>query len=168
MTRRKLCTTANTRGTEARPSGETVQVARYSPRGRFRPRLKRRRPRPQTRPSSESGRRDSNSRPQPWQGCALPTELLPRVGPDCRPSRRSLTGRRRLSDPRRQSRPAPLGFAPRIGRNLTHGQGQRLDATPEDRVHTLTRSGGFYHSGLAQSVEQAAVNRWVGGSSPSF
>ena len=23
-----------------------------------------------------SGRRDSNSRPQPWQGCALPTELL--------------------------------------------------------------------------------------------
>ena len=28
-----------------------------------------------------SGRRVSNSRPQPWQGCALPTELLPhRVG----------------------------------------------------------------------------------------
>ena len=26
-----------------------------------------------------SGRRGSNSRPQPWQGCALPTELLPRV-----------------------------------------------------------------------------------------
>ena len=25
-----------------------------------------------------SGRRDSNPRPQPWQGCALPTELLPR------------------------------------------------------------------------------------------
>ena len=24
-----------------------------------------------------SGKRDSNSRPQPWQGCALPTELLP-------------------------------------------------------------------------------------------
>jgi hypothetical protein len=23
-----------------------------------------------------SERRDSNSRPQPWQGCALPTELL--------------------------------------------------------------------------------------------
>ena len=26
----------------------------------------------------ESGKRDSNSRPQPWQGCALPTELFPR------------------------------------------------------------------------------------------
>ena len=26
---------------------------------------------------SWSGRRVSNSRPQPWQGCALPTELLP-------------------------------------------------------------------------------------------
>ena len=24
-----------------------------------------------------SGKRDLNSRPQPWQGCALPTELLP-------------------------------------------------------------------------------------------
>ena len=26
-----------------------------------------------------SGKRDSNSRPQPWQGCALPTELFPRL-----------------------------------------------------------------------------------------
>ncbi len=24
-----------------------------------------------------SGKRGSNSRPQPWQGCALPTELFP-------------------------------------------------------------------------------------------
>ncbi len=24
-----------------------------------------------------SGKRDSNSRPQPWKGCALPTELFP-------------------------------------------------------------------------------------------
>src|SRR5256884_1378385 len=29
----------------------------------------------------EGGRRDSNPRPQPWQGCALPTEPRPR-GPD--------------------------------------------------------------------------------------
>ena len=29
--------------------------------------------------SSLSGKRDSNSRPQPWQGCALPTELFPPV-----------------------------------------------------------------------------------------
>ena len=28
-------------------------------------------------PYSLSGKRDSNSRPQPWQGCALPTELFP-------------------------------------------------------------------------------------------
>jgi hypothetical protein len=26
-----------------------------------------------------SGKRVSNSRPQPWQGCALPTELFPRI-----------------------------------------------------------------------------------------
>ncbi len=29
-------------------------------------------------PSGLSGKRGSNSRPQPWQGCALPTELFPR------------------------------------------------------------------------------------------
>ena len=28
---------------------------------------------------SESGKRDLNSRPQPWQGCALPTELFPQA-----------------------------------------------------------------------------------------
>ena len=27
-----------------------------------------------------SGKRDSNSRPRPWQGRALPTELLPHFG----------------------------------------------------------------------------------------
>src|SRR5207244_9320629 len=27
----------------------------------------------------ESAKRDSNPRPQPWQGCALPTELFPRA-----------------------------------------------------------------------------------------
>ena len=30
-------------------------------------------------PGLWSGKRDSNSRPQPWQGCALPTELFPRL-----------------------------------------------------------------------------------------
>src|SRR3954447_16792433 len=29
--------------------------------------------------SFQSGKRDSNPRPQPWQGCALPTELFPRA-----------------------------------------------------------------------------------------
>src|SRR5919204_6129802 len=29
--------------------------------------------------SAQSGKRDSNPRPQPWQGCALPTELFPRA-----------------------------------------------------------------------------------------
>src|SRR5437667_10359355 len=36
---------------------------------------------PAVRPG-ESGKRDSNPRPQPWQGCALPTELFPRDGPN--------------------------------------------------------------------------------------
>ena len=32
-----------------------------------------------------SGKRGSNSRPQPWQGCALPTELFPRPSSFSRP-----------------------------------------------------------------------------------
>ena len=28
-----------------------------------------------------SGKRDSDPRPQPWQGCALPTELFPHLNP---------------------------------------------------------------------------------------
>src|SRR5436190_7677339 len=32
-----------------------------------------------------SGRRDSNPRPQPWQGCALPTEPLPQTARSSRP-----------------------------------------------------------------------------------
>ena len=35
-------------------------------------------------PEFWSGRRGSNSRPQPWQGCALPTELLPLRSTDLR------------------------------------------------------------------------------------
>ena len=33
---------------------------------------------------SESERRDSDPRPQPWQGCALPTELLSHCVWDCK------------------------------------------------------------------------------------
>ena len=39
--------------------------------------------RPRRRIVDLSGRRDSNPRPQPWQGCALPTELLPRRWAHC-------------------------------------------------------------------------------------
>ena len=33
---------------------------------------------------NKSGKRDSNSRPRPWQGRALPTELLPHCGCKCK------------------------------------------------------------------------------------
>src|SRR5919201_1231585 len=33
-----------------------------------------------------SGRRASNPLPQPWQGCALPSELLPHPGTDSHPT----------------------------------------------------------------------------------
>ncbi len=40
-------------------------------------------------PTYQSGKRDSNPRPQPWQGCALPTELFPRNGWAYRRSKRA-------------------------------------------------------------------------------
>ena len=49
-----------------------------------------------------SGRRVSNSRPQPWQGCALPTELLPHVSHACL-SRCDAPLSHRSSVPRRTS-----------------------------------------------------------------
>ena len=39
-----------------------------------------------------SGRRVSNSRPQPWQGCALPTELLPQMSGGARRNRTAVNG----------------------------------------------------------------------------
>src|SRR4029079_17912456 len=41
-------------------------------------------PLPKANPRVQSGKRDSNPRPQPWQGCALPTELFPRTTPGSR------------------------------------------------------------------------------------
>src|SRR5688500_110875 len=46
----------------------------------------------------ESGKRDSNPRPQPWQGCALPTELFPRRA-GSQPTRPTLTGATRITAP---------------------------------------------------------------------
>src|SRR5437667_734634 len=53
-----------------------VVVALRSPRWRRLPQTQRESGRPPLR--NWSGKRVSNSRPQPWQGCALPTELFPR------------------------------------------------------------------------------------------
>ena len=43
---------------------------------------------------TQSGKRDSNPRPQPWQGCALPTELFPQIQGTGR--LRAMTGRQRF------------------------------------------------------------------------
>jgi hypothetical protein len=43
-------------------------------------------PKPGFTDESSSGRRDSNPRPQAWEACALPTELLPRGGRTLAPS----------------------------------------------------------------------------------
>src|SRR3954463_10766278 len=46
----------------------------------------------------ESGKRDSNPRPQPWQGCALPTELFPRRAAEYRPPVWAATSSRPLAE----------------------------------------------------------------------
>ena len=38
----------------------------------------------------KSGKRDSDPRPQPWQGCALPTELFPLIKTTINVKRRRL------------------------------------------------------------------------------
>src|ERR1041385_9380022 len=51
-------------------------------------------------PTHQSGKRESNPAPQPWQGCALPTELFPQTATT--PGSRLST--RALHQPRHSSR----------------------------------------------------------------
>ena len=73
---------------------------------------------------STSGKRDSNPRPQPWQGCALPTELFPRCGQDF--STRPAAAQR----PNMQGRARPKG--------ASGGEGDR---TPDlvNAIHALSQ-----------------------------
>ena len=50
--------------------------------------------------TSWSGRRDSDSRPQPWQGCALPTELLPHTAHHLVRTKRLELLHRQVPDPK--------------------------------------------------------------------
>ncbi len=80
-----------------------------------------------------SGKRDSNSRPQPWQGCALPTELFPRRMDHCSRALPAVKVDWRVgADPSRARPPAPLSArrlspaTPRAGiRTSTTGSAPR-------------------------------------------
>src|SRR5256885_947729 len=90
----------------------------------------------------ESGKRDSNPRPQPWQGCALPTELFPRKA-----RRRDVETPRRMGVPHLLSTPAssplptlawpPLSVYPPT-RPVSGGEGDR---TPDlvNAIHALSQ-----------------------------
>ena len=58
-----------------------------------------------------SGKRDSNSRPQPWQGCALPTELFPRRAPSPKQTRNCRAGSRGVKKNRPQNAAKALSGA---------------------------------------------------------
>ncbi len=78
-----------------------------------------------------SGKRDSNSRPQPWQGCALPTELFPR-------GRRNFTVRggsvNRNSFAGTQNRPRGAQISEPRPQREQRGNRQQPVADVEDRL----------------------------------
>ena len=53
--------------------------------------------------SFKSGKRDSDPRPQPWQGCALPTELFPRFSKKIREEEETRTPTSQLTLPPQSS-----------------------------------------------------------------
>jgi hypothetical protein len=65
------------RGAPRKPFGDAVQKKWRARRAAVLPSTPTTNPPPSTLLFVESGKRDSNPRPQPWQGCALPTELFP-------------------------------------------------------------------------------------------
>ncbi len=74
-----------------------------------------------------SGKRDSNSRPQPWQGCALPTELFPRRAPAPK-------------KPRRNCRAKPAGVKKNSGALAPAGS---LSGSRASRLGEPTRGSPF-------------------------
>ncbi len=105
---------------------------------------------------SLSGRRGSNSRPQPWQGCALPTELRPHASVRLSPSGATAT----LPDPEDRSRLSErvTGIAHcasplERGRSTTElhprdSSGPGLSASPLGVLQTLADQGGYSASPL--------------------
>src|SRR5262245_2321712 len=84
---------------------------------------------------SWSGKRVSNSRPQPWQGCALPTELFPR-------KTRDFTG-----PPRRRSSSLPAREGVRRGefQVIQHGcQRKRGGKVDEPRADAKRVESSVY------------------------
>ena len=88
-----------------------------------------------------SGKRDSNSRPQPWQGCALPTELFP-----LRKTRHSSRGHETVKGVLHPTLPERVRLSQRVGlemdwqdrRNFGEGVGQpRIPPDRGARAHQV-------------------------------
>ena len=75
---------------------------------------------------TQSGKRDSNPRPQPWQGCALPTELFPHTTPGSRlatePNHTRDVSRGTLPSILSTRRPADRSAAPDVPRQWRRGE----------------------------------------------
>ncbi len=108
-----------------------------------------------------SGKRDSNSRPQPWQGCALPTELFP-LG-----SRAFYTPPRRCASPSLQKnvcrRPAACQVAIRPFHSRFCGVGaDRPAGATRNRGRPILNAANVDHgevrSGMAASLNRNAFS----------
>jgi hypothetical protein len=63
-----------------------------------------------------SGKRGSNSRPQPWQGCALPTELFPREALNYTTQIKPEDFEKQIqTKPKQKTQPAMIGFDENFG-----------------------------------------------------
>ena len=103
----------------------------------------------------ESGKRDSNPRPQPWQGCALPTELFPRplVNATCD------TATRPPSDYRRRPHALLPDTAPTLWLSVP-GSGGEGDRTPDlvNAIHALSQLSYAPRGGPAVGVRQELLS----------
>ncbi len=101
-----------------------------------------------------SGKRDSNSRPRPWQGRALPTELFPREPGIIRDESRMATTRRVTSAPTRRAAPA---------RRRAHKRSRTRSSTPRRTPAALHQRGTDQNCrGLSDIAAPPArrVGRW--------
>ena len=95
-----------------------------------------------------SGKRDSDSRPQPWQGCALPTELLPHAI-RCE-EKETRTPTTQLSLPPQSSASTNSAISPNIkelpgAQNRTRTCTSFLTLVPETSASTIPPPGLMIH-----------------------
>ena len=77
----------------------------------------------------KSGKRDSDPRPQPWQGCALPTELFPLINNNKSEEEETRTPTTQLSLPPQSSASTNSAISPDDTENILCAQNRTRTCT---------------------------------------